>query len=60
MIMKRNKIICFSSKDIGLTKKHPFGCFFMNIFFEWLFKLIGINVGQKEFFLIFEMDFIAK
>jgi|CZCB01.1.fsa_nt_gi hypothetical protein len=34
--------------------------FFMNIFFEWLFKLIGINVGQKEFFLIFEMDFIAK
>lgn len=38
MIMKRNKIIYFSSKDIGLIKKAPQeGAFFMNIFFQWLF-----------------------
>ncbi len=50
-----------NSNNCRNNKKASFlGAFFTNLFFELLFKLIGINAWQKEFFLIFEMNFITK
>jgi hypothetical protein len=41
---------------VGILKKASFwGAFFMNIFFELLFKLMRNKASRMNFFLTFEM-----